>query len=127
MKKANNLKAPNIDQPKDAGNRLAAIEEVIAKAGGVAQLARSLSVSRSEINRWQKKGAVPMNWAMIIARLYATPWEALVSDEDAMWISLMQLERLLGVFNSELTNVLKQTTAVIDTMFKLRGEAPESA
>lgn len=127
MKNDNLFKNQKFDFANDARDPIAAIEEVIAKAGGVAQLARSLSVSRSEINRWQKKGAVPMNWAMIIALLYATRWEALVSDEDAMWISLMQLERLLGVFNSELTNVLKQTTAVIDTMFKLRGEAPESA
>jgi len=127
MKNDNLFKNQKRDFANDARDPMTAFKEVVAKAGGVAQLARSLSVSAAEISRWQKKGAVPMDRAMIIAHYYATPWKALVSDEDAMWISLMELERSLGELKSQLAIVLKQTTTVIDTMFKLRGEAPESA
>lgn len=101
----------------DARNPAAAFDKLISKAGGISELAHSIGASRSEINRWKKQGAIPMSRALIVSILYQVPCKDLVSDEDAMWLSLMQLERSFGELQVALEKTLKQTTALIDSMF----------
>lgn len=122
MKKKDDLATQNGDLVSYARDPIAALEEVIADAGGICELARSICVSTADINHWKEKGAVPMSKALVIGILYDAPWTPLVSDEDAMWISLMQLENALGNLQADLVKLQTQTTAVIDTMFRLRGD-----
>lgn len=122
MENTNNHKALMSDLENDSRDPMVAFEEVIAKAGGVPELGRVIGVSTAEINRWQKKGAVPMNKALFIGILFDLPWSALVCDEDAMWIAVMQLERSLGELQVEMEKTLTNTKAVLDKMFELRGD-----
>lgn len=122
MKKANNLKTQKSDVENETRDPMGVFEDVIAEAGGIPELARAISVSTTEIKRWQKNGAIPMNRALVIGILFDLPWTALVSDEDAMWISLMQLERSLGELHADLEKTLTNTTAVLTRMFELRGD-----
>lgn len=122
MEKVKTLTTEKSDLESDARDPATALEEIIATAGGVAQLARSIGVSKVDVDRWRKNGAVPMDRAFIIGILYSVPLVAFVSDEDAMWISLMELERSLKEVATVLEKSLGQTTAVIDAMMKLRCE-----
>lgn len=115
-----------IEVDGQTGTQAVALEEAIRRSGGVPKLAQALSVPRTEVYRWKKQGVVPMGKALTIAILCGVSWKDLVSDEDTMWISLMQLERSLGELQAAFEKSLAETTAAIDAMFKLRGKFSEN-
>ncbi|CAN1529584.1 hypothetical protein MCEREM21A_01361 [Sphingomonadaceae bacterium] len=100
-------------------NKAIAFEEVVARAGGVVAISRAVCITPNEFNRWQKQGSVPLGKAMVMEHLYGVSFRNLLSDNDALWLSLMQLERSLGDTKAELTKALKLTSAVLDTIAKL--------
>ena len=119
MKKVHNPNVNKSDTDCDARDPLLAFEEVVARAGGVAAISRAICVTPKEFNRWQKQGSVPLGKAMVMEHLYGVSFRNLLSNDDALWLSLMQLERSLGDTKAELTKALKLTSAVLDTIAKL--------
>lgn len=119
MKKANNLNAQKSDLASDGRDPVTTIEEVIVLAGGVKALSRVIDVSSEDLNRWKKQGSIPLGKAMVIGYLYGIAFQDLLSKHDALWFSLMQLERSLQDTKAELAKTLKRTSSVLDLMAQL--------
>ena len=70
-----------IDEAATARRR--ALEDAIARAGGIVRFAKSMGVSLQAVTLWRKQRYVPLQRAVLIEQLYHTPREALVPDDVA--------------------------------------------
>lgn len=108
----------NHQSPKQSN----ALDDVIMRAGGVVALSRSLGVTPQTVKSWQKQGALPWIQAVQLQYLYGTNLTDHICDEDALFQSLMRLERTLIELNQAAGKALQHATHLVDVMFKQRKE-----
>jgi hypothetical protein len=115
-KTATDERAANHQSPKQYN----ALDDVIMRAGGVDALSRSLGVTPQTVKSWQKQGALPWIQAVQLQYLYGTNLTDHICDEDALFQSLMRLERTLIELNQAAGKALQHATHLVDVMFEQR-------
>ncbi len=72
-----------IEPDKAASARRSALENAIARAGGIVRFAGSLGVSLQAVTLWRKQRYVPLQRAVAIEQMYHIPREILVTEDVA--------------------------------------------
>lgn len=63
--------------------RLASINEAIAKGGGIIAFSRKLGVTHQAVTGWRRRAYVPLSRALRIEQLLGVPRAAIVAPEIA--------------------------------------------
>ena len=61
--------------------RIDAITDVIARAGGIVQFCSIVGISHQAVYSWKRRGAVPPDKALVIETLFGTPREMLLKPQ----------------------------------------------
>ncbi len=68
----------------DRTDRIRALNIAIDRAGGIGPFKVALGVTHQAVYSWKKRGYVPVDKALVIERLFATPREDIVHPDVAL-------------------------------------------
>lgn len=79
----------------DLESRRAALDNAIAKAGGVFAFRAALGVTHQAVYAWKKRGSVPLERAAVIEALYGVPRCAILEPRIARALETSTADTLL--------------------------------